>query len=244
MTLEGVCIDHLRRAEIAECSSQDLPVATDIILIERQALVRDCLAHCLRLALGQSVRSFDSVASWLEIAGTLSASLVVLSTVGSHNHAEVLGELGRLKQSPEGPSIVILSDAVDDTDVVVTLLQQGARGYILTSDPLQVVIQAIRLVQAGGAYVPARSFVAGMRSVADPRKVSAVPSFSKREAAVVERLRLGKPNKIIAYELGMTESSVKIHIRMVMKKLKARNRTQVALMTNGYFDPRTAQPSG
>ncbi|WP_136625483.1 response regulator transcription factor, partial [Mesorhizobium norvegicum] len=52
--------------------------------------------------------------------------------------------------------------------------------------------------------------------------------FTIREAAVVEALKKGKANKIIAYELNLCESTVKVHIRNIMKKLKATNRTEVA----------------
>jgi DNA-binding NarL/FixJ family response regulator len=57
-------------------------------------------------------------------------------------------------------------------------------------------------------------------------------AFSPRQLQVLERLRQGKQNKIIAYELGMCESTVKVHIRHIMRKLNARNRTQVVLLTN------------
>jgi DNA-binding NarL/FixJ family response regulator len=56
--------------------------------------------------------------------------------------------------------------------------------------------------------------------------------FTARQAAVVEALRRGKENKIIAYELNMRESTVKMHIKNIMKKLKARNRTEVAFIAN------------
>ena len=56
--------------------------------------------------------------------------------------------------------------------------------------------------------------------------------FSPRQLQVLKGLRQGKQNKIIAYELGMCESTVKVHIRHIMKKLNARNRTQVVLLTN------------
>jgi DNA-binding NarL/FixJ family response regulator len=52
--------------------------------------------------------------------------------------------------------------------------------------------------------------------------------FTMRETSVVEALRKGKANKIIAYELNLCESTVKVHIRNIMKKLKASNRTEVA----------------
>jgi DNA-binding NarL/FixJ family response regulator len=56
-------------------------------------------------------------------------------------------------------------------------------------------------------------------------------SFTPRQLEVLERLNEGKQNKAIAYELGMAESTVKVHIRQIMKKLNARNRTQVVLMS-------------
>jgi DNA-binding CsgD family transcriptional regulator len=65
-------------------------------------------------------------------------------------------------------------------------------------------------------------------------------SFSPRQLQVLERLNEGKQNKIIAYELGMAESTVKVHIRHIMKKLSARNRTQVVLMTKNALQPRAA----
>jgi DNA-binding NarL/FixJ family response regulator len=51
--------------------------------------------------------------------------------------------------------------------------------------------------------------------------------FTQREAAVLERLRQGQPNKIIAHALGVSESTVKVHLRSIMSKLKVRNRTQI-----------------
>jgi DNA-binding NarL/FixJ family response regulator len=63
-------------------------------------------------------------------------------------------------------------------------------------------------------------------SARGPRTLAGM--FTTREAAVVEALRKGKANKIIAYELNLCESTVKVHIRNIMKKLKATNRTEVA----------------
>ena len=58
-----------------------------------------------------------------------------------------------------------------------------------------------------------------------------VPAFlTGRQLQVVEAIRQGKPNKVIAYELNMCESTVKVHVRAIMKKLKARNRTEVAYL--------------
>jgi DNA-binding NarL/FixJ family response regulator len=56
--------------------------------------------------------------------------------------------------------------------------------------------------------------------------------FTQRQAEVAQALRRGKANKIIAYELNLRESTVKVHIRNIMKKLKATNRTEVAFKIN------------
>jgi DNA-binding NarL/FixJ family response regulator len=51
----------------------------------------------------------------------------------------------------------------------------------------------------------------------------------------LDRLRQGMPNKLIAYELQMQESTVKVHVRHIMKKLKATNRTQAALLATQVY---------
>ena len=56
--------------------------------------------------------------------------------------------------------------------------------------------------------------------------------FTRRQVAVIDALRKGKANKIIAYELNMCESTVKVHVRNIMKKLNAKNRTEVAYLAS------------
>ncbi|MBV8797547.1 MAG: response regulator transcription factor, partial [Hyphomicrobiales bacterium] len=59
-----------------------------------------------------------------------------------------------------------------------------------------------------------------------PRRSGGVTA---REAAVIRAIQQGKPNKVIAYELNMCESTVKVHVRNLMKKMKAKNRTDLAM---------------
>ena len=81
-------------------------------------------------------------------------------------------------------------------------------------------------------YVPASSLMAANR----PQEVKAAAANSglsgltTRQLAVLESVRRGKANKVIAYELNMCESTVKVHLRNIMKKLRARNRTEAAFM--------------
>jgi DNA-binding NarL/FixJ family response regulator len=123
--------------------------------------------------------------------------------------------------------IVILSDDRPTSDIL-ELISKGARGFIPTSVGMEVAVQAIRLVQAGGIFVPETC----VRSLHQNGHAEAEHDsfFTRRQLQVVEAIRQGKPNKIIAYELSMCESTVKVHVRTIMKKLKARNRTQVAYL--------------
>ena len=59
--------------------------------------------------------------------------------------------------------------------------------------------------------------------------------FTAKQVSVIEGIRRGKANKTIAYELNMCESTVKVHIRNIMKKLNVRNRTELALKASSFL---------
>jgi DNA-binding NarL/FixJ family response regulator len=101
-----------------------------------------------------------------------------------------------------------------------------------------VAIAAINLVRAGGVFVPA-SGLAYLRTATSTPQLAAQANgkqanklFTSRQLEVIDRLRKGESNKIIAYKLKMGECTVKVHVRNIMRKLKARNRTEVAFLTN------------
>ena len=56
--------------------------------------------------------------------------------------------------------------------------------------------------------------------------------ITKRELELLEKVQRGLQNKLIAFELGISESTVKVHMRNLMRKLKARNRTEVVFLAN------------
>jgi DNA-binding NarL/FixJ family response regulator len=214
----------------AETSAPEVP--STIVVIDRRALVCECFARCLKAA-GYTVVSFPNVDSWLDVCDETSASLILFCIVGRPNDPETQRDMTRLGQRCNPLPTILLSDT-EEPEQVVDAIGRGARGYIPTSAPLEVVIEVIRLVRAGGVFVPASSLIAARRSnscIAVSQQTG-TGQFTERQVAVMEGLRRGKANKIIAYELNMRESTVKVHVRNIMKKLKARNRTEVAFMTN------------
>jgi DNA-binding NarL/FixJ family response regulator len=133
-------------------------------------------------------------------------------------------------------STVVLSDR-DDVDEANRALTHGARGYIPTSVECEVAVAALRLIGAGGTFVPAdalRSTAAKMDDQPEGgrQRRSDGRDLTPRELSVIDLLREGKPNKLIATRLDMQESTVKVHVSNILKKLNAANRTHAAFVAN------------
>jgi DNA-binding NarL/FixJ family response regulator len=96
-------------------------------------------------------------------------------------------------------------------------------------------MHALNHVAAGGIHVPAEALPQLFETLhnsaqqGNKEKTHEKRRFTPRQLEVVKLLCKGKPNKIIAYELDMQESTVKVHVREIMKKLKVTNRTEAAL---------------
>lgn len=205
-----------------------------IVIIDRRALVAECMASCLTSILSTNVASYASLESWLTGHGKPTASMIVYCSPAQAQSENGESERKLLAYLTERLPVVIVSDG-ENVDRIMAAIESGARGYIPTDLPLNVVVEAIRLVRAGGVYIPANSLLAARRSgeASSPRKQDG-RMFTVRQAAVVQALCKGKANKLIAHELNMRESTVKVHVRNIMKKLSAKNRTEVALMASGF----------
>jgi DNA-binding NarL/FixJ family response regulator len=197
-----------------------------IVVIENRALIRECLARCLSVDFGCSVDSFPDVESWSSASSKLEPSLIIVSALHCFEWNKAIGELKRLENSVP---VVVLSDA-DDLEHIAENIRQGARGHIPTHMTLPVAIEAMRFVQGGGVFVPADGVLSARRSPPEtPVTENRAITFTRRQSAVLDALRQGKPNKLIAFELNMSESTVKVHVHNIMKKVQAKNRTEVAI---------------
>ena len=201
--------------------------ACKFAIIEKRPFLRECLARSLSSCSTIPVESFGSVSDILAFQRPLDASLLILSVVRL-TEDEARRELITLfKNVPHLPTIVLAHE--DDMNGAIEALGYGARGYIPVSLGFDIAIEAMRFVNAGGTYVPAECLLATRQSPPPAAQTFVRNTITNRELAVIQALREGKPNKIIAYELNMCESTVKVHLRHLMKKLRARNRTEVAM---------------
>lgn len=206
--------------------------ANIIVIIDDRALVRDCLAHCLQAAyIGYQVFAFATLSDWLKTEDDYPTPSVILLCVQTRQKKTLndSDDVESLARAAVSAPLIVISD-VEDSSRIMRAIESGARGYIPTSMTLGIAVEAVRLVEAGGTYVP----ISVMSSLNSGNGESQL--FTARQIMVVEALCRGKANKQIAYELGMCESTVKVHIRHIMRKLKARNRTEVAMMVSTLFD--------
>jgi DNA-binding NarL/FixJ family response regulator len=210
-----------------------------LLIIDGRALDRECLAKALiGQGLSMQVSAVGSVDEWRKGKEFQPpAGAILFSIIGRKiSDVSVINEISRLTAEFRAVPIVILADS-DELSQVLKALEYGARGYIPTSVGVEVCVVAIELAVAGGMFVPASSVLA-VRHLIETGRQEAPPlsgMFTLRQAEVVRALRKGKANKIIAYELNLRESTVKVHIRNIMKKLKATNRTEVAYKLNDLF---------
>ena len=169
-------------------------------------------------------------------------SIFVLFSVGgmSLKSKQVHDWVGAIRtELPDVPCIV-LSDRTDPEEAV-TAARMGLSAFIATSIDPQVALQAFALVINGGTYFPRDALLQAWephhRASPDSAESS---SLTPRQSQVLQSLRMGSPNKLIARDLSMRESTVKVHVREILRKLGARNRTEAALFAGRKGIHRTA----
>ncbi len=136
---------------------------------------------------------------------------------------------------PETP-IIILS-AVFDREIVQKTMDLGAAGYIPKTSSNAVIISAVNLVLSGGMYIPpellnhtekteAFDLLKQVENISSDENIDEkIKILTPRQIDVIKQISEGKSNKQIAYELGLTEGTVKLHVTAILKLLNVYNRT-------------------
>jgi DNA-binding NarL/FixJ family response regulator len=215
-----------------------------IVIISRSPLYSDAMARSIYDSAETDVLAFPNVESWLEHRDAR-AALVLIYVSGPTRDAEAQELDLLLSPTVDAPPVVVLSDR-EAPEYIMDVLAKGASGYIPTSLSLDLTVKALCLVRAGGVFVPASCLRARQHlpHALPPPGEPSLGMFTERQIAVIQAIRMGKANKTIAYDLNMCESTVKVHIRNIMKKLRATNRTQVAfiadqMLREGLLTPKT-----
>jgi len=202
----------------------------------------------LRQALSQILRALDSQAIQLEAADggavrrliqehpDLDLLLLDICLPGVRG-LDLFHELRR--QQPTLP--IVAFSGIEDPVTVKAVLAGGAMGFIPKSSPPAVMINALRLVLAGGRYLPpellAQEEVVAAAPVAlegEPQKglTPAKLGLTERQRQVLQCLVQGQSNKEICRVLGLAEATVKIHVSAILKALRVTSRTQAVIRSS------------
>jgi two-component system nitrate/nitrite response regulator NarL len=154
----------------------------------------------------------------------------------------------QIKDHHPAARIVLLADHLD-LGTVTQGREAGVNGFCLTSTSREVLITSLELVMLGESMVPGavvRSILDGIAVIPEPEPASEVQnqpkasdagsrSLSAREAEILSSLMEGTPNKLIARKLHVTEATVKVHVKAILRKIGAANRTQAAMWAQGHL---------
>ena len=225
--------------------------ALKLLIVDDHGLVREGL----KAILGQSdlkaecLEAWDEISIWQCLKQHPDVNLVLLDIqLPGLSGMDLLKRIA--KEHPAMPIIMLSAD--HDSNTVSQALQWGASGFMPKNSLNQVLISAIRLVLAGGVYIPPEAL---LKSVPKPQPVPTNEAalqldslgLTNRQLDVLRLLVKGLSNKRISRQIDLAEATVKIHIRGILRTLGVTNRTEalVRLTEMGYriAEPDDLQPS-
>ncbi len=138
--------------------------------------------------------------------------------------------LDAIRQAYDASIVVVLSSE-DSPAAIRRVIEHGASGFIPKSSTPPVFIAALRLVIAGGTYLPAHAISAepaqtSAVQAADGRKRTMIEGLSERQVEVLLKAVQGKANKVIAKEMDLAEGTIKAHLSASFRALGVQNRTE------------------
>jgi DNA-binding NarL/FixJ family response regulator len=213
------------------------PVRTRIGWVSTSRLTRECMTDVLQTAQPSfEIMSFETVSECLAFSKRR-PDLIVYHSRG--DGVTDLQELTELREVLTAIKLLVMSDTVMmEPALIEKIMAGGTSGFLLAStNGLDMLLSAIRLVSSGGTFVPKEFFLADRRSER-PRAhpdIDGVALITQRERSVLQLIKHGKPNKTIARELGLSLCTVKIHARNLIRKMGATNRTQVAVNADKFL---------
>ncbi|MEM8799531.1 MAG: response regulator transcription factor [Pseudomonadota bacterium] len=194
------------------------------LIADDHPLFRDALAAALKRI--NSAAEIEEASSLGDARQKLTPNLNLLLLDLHMSDSEGFAGLITIRhQAPALPVIVV--SASEGDDVVRRAIEFGAAGYIPKSASLDVICKAISAVLEGDIWVPDDTDLNG--GSGDDEVAQRIATLTPAQLRVLMGLRAGRLNKQIAYDMGITEATVKAHVTAVFRKLEVINRTQAVL---------------
>ena len=219
---------------------------TETILLCRNALISIGLKHLLEGTCFSVTGLASDEASFSDRYPNTAPDLFIID--GSDNPGHIIDTARTLKDRHPEARIALIADGFD-LPFVKLARGAGVDGFCLSAGGREVLIKALELVMLGEAVLPTHLMAllldmapAGAElgtqdqasiglELSDPR----LRKLSTRESQILNCLTEGAPNKVIARKLDVAEATVKVHVKAILRKIGATNRTQAALWATAHL---------
>ena len=203
----------------------------ELLIIDSKRLRQAGITHLLDVwadAMGLTVKTLVS-GTPLDTFYAHNCEMTIISVGGeSIEDAQQHALIESVRMLMPQALLVIISDR-EDPEEICAAFEEGAVGFMPTSLEPALVFQALSFIRSGGSFFPPAVLHNCRRKVTVNGIVHTTDLTTKQEN-VFTLLRQGYPNKRIARQLGLSESTVKVHVRRIMHKFGVGNRTQLAFV--------------
>lgn len=209
----------------------------DILLIDANKLFREGLKRLLDNSPFSISGEADTLVDGIERLGAGLQPKIALVEFDAGN--DDVQQLHTLREKYPDMKLVVLAATTRNIHHLARCFEAGADAYLLKNISPDALKQSLKLVLLGEKVFPTRLaalLVSGQVEAHRPATASAdLEGLSEREVQILRCLLNGHPNKVIAKKLSITEATVKVHLKGVLKKINAANRTQAAIwaLNNG-----------
>lgn len=204
----------------------------NVAIIEKNFIYREGLKRIFGKSAFRVIIDCDDLGdAWgLFENGSDLAAVLIASDEGLDRLQE---DITRIRETEPEVRIVLMVESSGDFDLAAAV-DMGLDGLILKSIRGEAVIKSLELILLGERVFPAEALQAlwtrrDTQNGVRPQSGPVIKNLSTRETEVLQSLCDGNANKVIARELGISEATVKVHVKAILRKTNARNRTEAAL---------------
>ncbi|MEZ5773545.1 MAG: response regulator transcription factor [Hyphomicrobiaceae bacterium] len=202
-----------------------------VIIVDDHPLFRDALRQALSAAFEgidiAEAASIDEVAETLSSNGDADLVLLDLNMPGVRGFS---GLIYLRAQHPEVPIVVV--SASEDAITIRRSIDLGASGFVPKSLPVAEIRAAVAELLKGEIFLPPDYDPAQAESSGETALIARLQTLTPQQVRVLMMLGQGLLNKQIAYELGVSEATVKAHVSAILQKLGVDSRTQAVIAVN------------
>ena len=199
-----------------------------VLIMDEQSLFRDGLSLRLK-QINQDITILQA-SSIDEMQRTLSQTPFIDVVIFDVDLAELnIGDIvNKIKISNPNTKIIATSSS-EDIRNIRKIMSYDIKGYIPKKSDSNILSGALKLIIDGGTYIPPVLLNNSNQNQTNSQNLSLKKNLTNRQSQVLDLIAQGKSNKQIAYDMGVSEATVKLHINALLRSLKVNNRTQAVI---------------